>query len=180
MGCRHFGRMPNHRKAMLRNLATNLITHERIHTTLAKAKEMRPLIERLIHHAKRNDEQSQIFMKKTLFTQAAIDKLKEIIAPRFKDLPAGFTRVEFLGPRKVDKGKAAMIEILKNPYSEFERNEELVECEQNGMKNFWEWEMGLLEQEEKYWEDLLRQLKASIEQEVEQVIAKESGCNEAR
>jgi large subunit ribosomal protein L17 len=114
---------------MLRNLATNLITHERIHTTLAKAKEMRPLIERLIHHAKRNDEQSQIFMKKTLFTQAAIDKLKETIAPRFKDLPAGFTRVEFLGPRKVDKGKAAMIEILKNPYSEFERNEELVECE---------------------------------------------------
>ncbi len=58
-----------------------------------------------------------------LFTQAAIDKLKETITPRFKDLPAGFNRV---GPRKVDKGKAAMIEILKNPYSEFERNEELV------------------------------------------------------
>ena len=55
MGCRRFGRMPNHRKAMFRNLATNLITHERINTTLAKAKEMRPLIERLIHHAKRND-----------------------------------------------------------------------------------------------------------------------------
>jgi len=73
-----------------------------------------------------------------------------------------------------------MIEILKNPYYEFERNEELVECEQNGMKNFWEWELGLLEQEEKYWEDLLRQLKASIEMEVQQVIAKESGCNEAR
>jgi large subunit ribosomal protein L17 len=55
---RHFGRMPNHRKAMLRNLATNLITHERIQTTLEKAKEMRPLIEKLIHKAKANDAQA--------------------------------------------------------------------------------------------------------------------------
>ena len=45
-----------------------------------------------------------------------------------------------MGPREVDKGKSAMIEILKNPFSEFEKNEELVECEQNGMKTFWEWE----------------------------------------
>ena len=54
-----------------------------------------------------------------------------------------------MGPREVDKGKSAMIEILKNPFSEFEKNEELVECEQNGMKTFWEWEHGILEQEEK-------------------------------
>ena len=93
MGHRHFGRMPNHRKAMFRNLATNLITHERIYTSLAKAKEMRPLIERLIHKAKENDSQSHIFIKSTLFTKVAIEKLKKTIAPRFKDLPAGFTRV---------------------------------------------------------------------------------------
>ena len=65
-------------------------------------------------------------MNKTLFSSAAIEKLKTTIAPRFKDLPAGFTRVEFIGPRKIDKGKSAMIEFLKNPYAEFERNEDLV------------------------------------------------------
>jgi hypothetical protein len=73
-----------------------------------------------------------------------------------------------------------MIEILGNPYSEFERNEELVECEQNGMKTFWEWEMGILEQEEKYWEDLLRQLKVKIDQEVEMVIAREDDPTDQR
>jgi ribosomal protein L17 len=54
---------------------------------------MRPLIERLIHKAKKNDSQSHIFIKSTLFTKVAIEKLKKTIAPRFKDLPAGFTRV---------------------------------------------------------------------------------------
>jgi hypothetical protein len=56
--------------------------------------------------------------------------------------------VNLLGKRSYDKGDAAMIEILGNQFSEFEKNEELVEIETRGIKTFWEWELGLLEQEE--------------------------------
>jgi len=69
---RKFGRMPNHRRAMMRNLCTNLIMHERITTTLQKAKEMRPFVERLIHKAKADTPQSRLFLKSYLFTDAAI------------------------------------------------------------------------------------------------------------
>ena len=73
-----------------------------------------------------------------------------------------------------------MIEILGNQYSEFEKNEELVEIESRGIKTFWAWELGLLEQEEQYWEDLLRQLKMTQDQELESMIAREEGCDEER
>ena len=164
LASRHFGRTPKHRRALMRNLCTQLIIHDRITTTLQKAKEMRPFVERLIHSAKRDTPQSQIFLKSYLFQNDAIKKLREEIAPRFKDLPAGFTRVSYLGNRHYDKGDAAMIEILGNPYTEYEKNEELVEIESRGLKTVWEWEMGLLEQENKYYEDLLRQLKMTVEQ----------------
>lgn len=112
---RKFGRMPNHRLALMRNLATSLMEHQRITTTLEKAKEVRPLIEKLIRKAKVNDAQSHIFINKTLFTNSAIRSLQECIAPRFKTLPAGFTRIEYLGNRKVDKARTAMIELIGNP-----------------------------------------------------------------
>ena len=73
---RKFGRMPNHRLALMRNLATSLMEHQRITTTLEKAKEVRPLIEKLIRKAKKDDAQAQIFMNKTLFTNNAIKALR--------------------------------------------------------------------------------------------------------
>jgi len=72
---RKFGRMPNHRLALMRNLATSLMEHQRITTTLEKAKEVRPLVEKLIIKAKKNDAQAKIFMKRTLFTNSAIRSL---------------------------------------------------------------------------------------------------------
>lgn len=69
---------------MFRNLATNLITHERITTTLEKAKEMRPLIERLIRRAKAQDYQGNLFLKQTLFTTSAIEHVKKELVPRFE------------------------------------------------------------------------------------------------
>lgn len=159
---RKFGRMPNHRLALMRNLATSLMEHQRITTTLEKAKEVRPLIEKLIHKAKKNDAQAQIFMNKTLFTNSAIRSLQQNIAPRFKSLPAGFTRIEYIGNRSNDRSKTAMIELIDNPQSQFEKNEEAVEKDSNGLKSFWEWEQGLLENEELYWEGKLRNLKDQI------------------
>lgn len=63
---------------LLRNLVTALVTHERIHTTLEKAKEMRPLVEKLIHKAKQENYQGNLFLQKTLFTRDSITKAKEI------------------------------------------------------------------------------------------------------
>lgn len=67
-----------------RNLATNLVTHERITTTLEKAKEMRPLIEKLIHKAKQNNYQGNVFLKQTLFTSKAIKHVKDQLAQRYE------------------------------------------------------------------------------------------------
>jgi large subunit ribosomal protein L17 len=64
-----------------------------------------------------------MYLKKTLFTHEAVKKLEEEIAPRFKDLPAGFTRVKRIETRKGDAAPMAIIEILGNPMIEFEKNE---------------------------------------------------------
>lgn len=67
-----------------RNLATNLVTHERITTTVEKAKELRPFIERLVRKAKEGGYQGNVALKQTLFTKKAIDNMKNNIAPRFE------------------------------------------------------------------------------------------------
>ena len=82
MSIRKLGRSPKHRKALFRNLATNIIQHDRITTTYAKAKEMRPLIERLVHRAKRGEKQDYNFVFATLFTNDACKRLYNEIAPR--------------------------------------------------------------------------------------------------
>ncbi len=93
MRSRRFGRMPAHRKAMMKNLVTALFQHERITTTLAKAKEMRPFVERLIHKAKANTSQTPIILHRDVKNQVAINNLMNVIAPRFARLPGGFTRI---------------------------------------------------------------------------------------
>ena len=147
-----FGRQPKHRVAMHQNLATALFTHERITTTVQKAKSLRPFVERLIHKAKANTSQTMIILNRDLKNRDARVNLMQNIAPRFKDLPAGFTRIMRRGRRGIDKAETCMIEIIGNTQAEFEKNERQVELEQLNQMSFWEWETGLLEQEEAYWE----------------------------
>ncbi len=75
---------------------------------------MRPHIEKLIHKAKRLTKEDHLYLKQNLRTTAAIKKIKEEIAPRFRKLPAGFTRVENCGPRPNDAAIVGMIEIMGN------------------------------------------------------------------
>ena len=96
-------------------MATQLIMHETIKTTWAKALEIRPLIERIVHKSKRGANQDNIFLTKTMRTKEAIIKCKNVIGPRFADHQAGFTRVKFVGyRRKNDGAKMATIELLGN------------------------------------------------------------------
>jgi large subunit ribosomal protein L17 len=100
---RKFGRKPAHRKALMINLCTSLIQHERITTTL-----------RLIHKAKSGTPESNIILNAEIKNKAALNRLHNIIAPRFANLPAGFTRIEFTGKRRVDKSETAIIELIGN------------------------------------------------------------------
>ena len=124
-----------------------MVEHERITTTLAKAKEMRPWIEKLVQQAKIRDRNAAVYINGTLTTQSAYKKLTTEIAPRFKDRPAGFTRIEYLGRRRNDKAKVAMIEIIGNPVEEYEKNELELEKEQHDLQTFWQWEKNLLDDE---------------------------------
>ena len=97
-------------------MCTQVIEHERIFTTLAKAKELRPHIEKLIHKAKRLSPEDHRYLKANLRSLKAINKIKNEIAPRFNKLPAGFTRVVHMGVRENDKAKVGMIEIMGNEF----------------------------------------------------------------
>ena len=81
---------------------------------------MRPWIEKLVQQAKIRDRNAAVYINGTLTTQSAYKKLTTEIAPRFKDRPAGFTRIEYLGRRRNDKAKVAMIEIIGNPVEEYD------------------------------------------------------------
>lgn len=173
---RKFNRTPKHRKAMFRNLATNLVTHERITTTAEKAKELRPLIERLISRAKGLDYQGNVFLKQILFTKKAIHHVKTELVPRFELLPAGYTRIKYLGLRKGDRARMCYIEFIGNPIEVYEKNEIQAEKERLGIQSFWSWEHKLLRQEQEYFENLIHSLDAQIQDELDQFLSKDTAA----
>ena len=147
------------------------MTHERIVTTVHKAKELRPWIERLVRKAQLGLDYNagQRHLKQTLFTNASIKKLNREIAPRITEqgLTGGFTRIEKLGRRDPDRAEMAMIEIMGNPIQQWEQQQEAQEAEELGRSDFWEWEHKLLKQEQQYFKDHLDKLQDQIENEIE-------------
>ena len=122
---RKLGRVTEHRLATLRNLSQMLLRHERIDTTLAKAKELRPFIERLITVAKRGLEDgadtpralhARRLVARDLADKRVASKLFETIAPRFASRPGGYTRVLRLGRRQGDCAEIAQIEFVGSEY----------------------------------------------------------------
>ena len=122
---RKLGRVTEHRLATLRNLSQMLLRHERIDTTLAKAKELRPFIERLITVAKRGLEDgadtpralhARRLVARDLADKQVASKLFETIAPRFASRPGGYTRVLRLGRRQGDCAEIAQIEFVGSEY----------------------------------------------------------------
>jgi large subunit ribosomal protein L17 len=90
---RHFNRPTNQRRALLRSLARSLVMHEQISTTEAKAKELRPYIEKLITYGKKNTLATRRLAIAKLGDQAAVKKLFSSIAPRYTERAGGYTRV---------------------------------------------------------------------------------------
>jgi large subunit ribosomal protein L17 len=106
-------RSASHRRALLRNLAKELIDHERIQTTEAKAKAVKPEVEKLITLAKRGDLHARRQALATLGQDKFVAyKLFEEVAPRYADRPGGYTRILKLGPRRSDATEMVYLELV--------------------------------------------------------------------
>jgi len=133
VGQRKLGRVTEHRIAMLRNQAEALIRHERIETTVPKAKELRPFVERIITLAKRGLAAGEAngralharrMVLRDIQNRDVVAKLFDTIAPRFEARPGGYTRILRLGFRRGDAAEVAQIELVGsefNPNAEAEK-----------------------------------------------------------
>ncbi len=110
---RNLSRSPSHRKAVLRNLAASLFRHERITTTTARAKELRPYAERLVTLARRGDLHARRTAARQIHEREVLAKLFDEIGPRYADRAGGYTRVLKLGVRKGDAAEMALIELVQ-------------------------------------------------------------------
>lgn len=108
----HLGRTDAHRKAMLSNMATSLIMHKRINTTLAKAKELRKYIEPMVTRSKNDTTHSRRTVFAFLHNKYAVTELFREIAPKVANRPGGYTRILKTGFRKGDNAEMCMIEFV--------------------------------------------------------------------
>ena len=118
---RKLGRVTEHRIAMLRNQAHALLKHERIETTVPRAKELRPFVERIISIAKRGvaggaengkSLHARRLVLRDIHDREVVTKLFDTLAPRFEGRPGGYTRILKLGPRQGDNAQMARIELV--------------------------------------------------------------------
>lgn len=108
-------RTREHRRALLRNLVTSLFIHERIETTVVKAKESRRLGERMITFAKRGDLAARRHVARFVHGDDVVKKLFETVAPWYADRNGGYTRIVRVGRRLGDAGETALLELVKSP-----------------------------------------------------------------
>ena len=108
---------PAHERLMLANLATALFEHDRITTTEAKAKRLRPLAERLVTFAKRGDLHSRRRVLTVVRDKGVVHRLFAEIAPDMEQRQGGYTRITKIGPRKGDNAPMAVIELVREPLS---------------------------------------------------------------
>ena len=109
---RKLGRTSAHRKALFRNQVSALMDKERITTTLMKAKEVRPIAERMITLAKRESLHARRQVLKTIQDKKIVSKLFDSISARYADRPGGYTRIYKLGPRQGDGAEMAILELV--------------------------------------------------------------------
>jgi large subunit ribosomal protein L17 len=109
---RHLGRDTAQRKALFRNLITNVLRHERIETTEAKAKAVRADVEKMITLAKRGDLHARRLALRTVSDKKVVAKLFETLGPRYQERNGGYTRIIRLGPRRGDAAEMVLLELV--------------------------------------------------------------------
>jgi len=106
------GGSPAHQRKILANLAASLIVEERVTTTVAKAKVLRPYVEKIITKARRGDLHARRLVLRKIPNVAVVTKLFDDVGPRYEDRPGGYTRIVKLGPRRGDGAEMALIELV--------------------------------------------------------------------
>ena len=109
---RTLGRKTGPRKALIKNLLNSLILHDKIKTTETKAKEIRPIMERMVTRAKTDSLHNRREAMKKLPTKKAVKKLYEVIGPKYKNRKGGYLRIVKMVERKGDGAKMAIIEFV--------------------------------------------------------------------
>ncbi|MFW6268603.1 MAG: 50S ribosomal protein L17 [Bacillota bacterium] len=104
----------SHRKAMFRNMATDFFRHEKIETTLPKAKELKRIVEKLITAAKDNSLHARRKVGKKITDKRIVNKLFDEIAPRYYERPGGYTRILKLYPRRGDGAEGAILKLVES------------------------------------------------------------------
>jgi large subunit ribosomal protein L17 len=107
-----------HRRAVLRNMATSLVKHERLNTTVPRAKELRRIVEKLITLGKRGDLHARRQVADFVFDDDATRKIFADLSERMKDRPGGYTRILKVGPRKGDGADMALIEFVDHVHGQ--------------------------------------------------------------
>ncbi|PKN11368.1 MAG: 50S ribosomal protein L17 [Deltaproteobacteria bacterium HGW-Deltaproteobacteria-4] len=110
---KRLGRNTPHRNAMLRNMVTSLLDHEKITTTDARAKELRKVVDRMITLGKRGDLHARRQVLNVIRDQKVVAKLFEQIGPRYKDRPGGYTRIIKVGSRLGDNAPQSIIALVE-------------------------------------------------------------------
>jgi large subunit ribosomal protein L17 len=109
---RKLGRATDHRLALFRNLVTDLLKHERIITTEAKAREVKGLAEKMITLGKRGDLHARRQALRFVYDKSIVDKLFDDLGPRYARRPGGYSRMVKIGPRQGDGARMAQLELL--------------------------------------------------------------------
>ena len=106
------GRNPSHRRALLRNLVTSILLMDRVETTVTKCKATQPLVEKMITLGKRGTVHARRQALAFMMTPESVDRLFNVVAPRYSDRKGGYTRITRSGARKGDAAEMAFIELL--------------------------------------------------------------------
>jgi large subunit ribosomal protein L17 len=114
---RSLHRDSSHRKAMLRNLAVSVLTHERVRTTEAKAKEVRRLVDRIITWGKRGDLHARRLTVRQVGNRTVVKRVFDELAPRYENRPGGYTRMLKIGYRQGDNAPMVLLELVDRPMS---------------------------------------------------------------
>lgn len=128
------GRTAQHRLALMRNLVTALFEHERIKTTLPKAKECRRFADRMVTFALKNNVAARREVGRFIQDKTVLKKLFDVIGPRFVGRPGGFTRVLQLGPREGDGAEMALLELVIREERHHEKKAKEAAAKQKGGK----------------------------------------------
>jgi large subunit ribosomal protein L17 len=109
---RKLGRTPAHRRALFRNQLASLVREEQIRTTVEKAKELRPIAEKVVTQGKRDTLHARRLVNRWLRERDLVKKVFDEIAPRFRERPGGYLRIVRLGPRQGDGAEMALLEFV--------------------------------------------------------------------